>query len=141
MSYLDQILDQLGEDADKCIYELYLQNHLEELCDITVDDFEDVYFALFDDNVSDLEEENGMLFDIELYDDYKERMDILYKELLYEAGETYSYVRFLCEIDKKQWADIIERNMEVQKTKKDVRIFEYYNKLRNGRIIKRQIPG
>jgi len=140
MSYLDQILDKLGENADECLYELYLQNHLEELCEISIEDFEEVYFALFDDDINDLEN-NGMSEDLELYDDYDERMNILYTELLQECTEKYSYVRFLCEIDKKKWADIIERNLEVTKTKKDVRIFEFYNKLRNGRIITREIPS
>lgn len=134
MSYLNQILDRLGEDSDVCIYELYLQNNLNRFCNIKIEDFEDIYFALFDDSVDDLENATEIIFNSELYEDYNERIKILYNELLYDCNEYYSYVRFLAEIDKKQWPDIIEKNVELQKIKIESRVFDFYNKLRTGRL-------
>jgi len=136
MSYLDQILDQFGEEGDKVIYGLHLQNNLEEFCGISLDEYEEIYFSLFDDDVQELSDYN-----VEDIDDYHDRMEIFYTELIIECRERYSYVRFLAEISRKQWADIIEKNMEVQKIKVDVRIFNYYNNLKNGHIITWKIPS
>lgn len=141
MSYLNQILDKLKDNADLCVYELYIQNNLERFCTISSEDFEDVYYALFDDNISDLELAENIILDIELFDDFNERIDILYKELIYECTKTYSYVRFLAEVDKSKWDDIINKNIALQDIKKETRIFNFYKKLRAGQLNLYKIQG
>jgi hypothetical protein len=135
MSYLDQILDRFGHDGDKVIYELYLQNNIMELCSFNIDDFEEIYYSIFDDEVEELEEY------VDIFDeDFNDRISLFYSEILHDCKEQYSYVRFLCEIHKTQWPVIIEKNQEIQNIRKEVRIFDYYNKLKSGSIIKRIIP-
>lgn len=142
MNYVDQFLDQLGDVTDQAIHELYCENHLFKWCHISVDEFEDIYYSLFDDNLSDLEKgAESILYDAELYDDYEERINLLYKELLGKSMETYSYIRFLCEIPKEDWNNIIYWNIELKKTlKKDEVVFNFYKELRNGHKLKGEIP-
>lgn len=133
MSYLDQILDQLNEDADLCVYELYLQNNISTLCNMSLDYFEDVYYALFDDELDELEENKNSI-SLNSYDEFHECIDILYSQMIYECSENYSYVRFLAEIDKKEWDNIIHENLNIQNISKDDKVFEFYRKLRNNKI-------
>jgi len=127
MNYMDQILDRYGSEGDKVFYELYLQNNLSKFSTITVEEFEDIYYALFDDELSKftkVKEELSDEFDIEQFDEY---VDILLTEIAKSAAETYSYVRFLAEIPKEQWNDIINENINgYQKKSKVQRIYDFY---------------
>jgi hypothetical protein len=127
MSHMDEILDRFGHEGDKVFYELYCQNNLVKFSKISVDEFEDIYYALFDDEITkflSIKEEITDEFDIEEYEEY---IDILLTELVGSAMEEYSYVRFLAEIPKSQWPDIIKENLECyQKKTKSQRIFDFY---------------
>ena len=108
MSYIDQILDRYGDEGDKVFYELYCQNNLNKLSNLSVETFEDIYYA----------------FDIEEYEEY---IDILLSEIVASAMEEYSYVKFLAEIPKSQWNDIITENLNnYQKKTKSKRIYDFY---------------
>jgi len=124
---MDEILDRFGHEGDKVFYELYCQNNLVKFSKISVDEFEDIYYALFDDEITkflSIKEEITDEFDIEEYEEY---IDILLTELVGSAMEEYSYVRFLAEIPKSQWPDIIKENLECyQKKTKSQRIFDFY---------------
>lgn len=127
MSYMDQILDRYGSEGDKVFYELYLQNNLVEFSPISADEFEDIYYALFDDDFtkfSNIKENLTNTFDIEQFDEY---VDILLSEIVKSAGENFSYVKFLAEIPKDRWNDIINENLNnYQKKSKVQRICDFY---------------
>jgi hypothetical protein len=126
MSYIDEILDRYGEEGDKVFYELYCQNNLIKFSKITVEEFEDIYYALFDDEINKFlkVEEELNNFDIEEYEEY---VDIILTEVVGSAMEEYSYVRFLAEIPKSQWNDIVTENINnYQKKTKPQRIFDFY---------------
>lgn len=126
MNYIDEILERYNDEGDKIVHELYCQNNINTLSNLTVDDFEDIYYALFDDEIDKLLKAEGELnnFNIEEYEEY---IDILLTELVGSAMEEYSYVKFLAEIPKTQWNDIITENINgYQKKSKSQRIYDFY---------------
>jgi len=126
MNYIDDILDRYGDEGDKIFHELYCQNNLNKLSNLTVEDFEDIYYSLFDDEINKFlkVEEELEDFDIEEYEEY---VNIILTEIVGSAMEEYSYVRFLAEIPKEQWNDIITENINgYQKKTKSQRIYDFY---------------
>ena len=136
MSYLDQILDRFKDNADEVVYELFIQNNILEFTTLDVETFEDIYFALFDDEVKDLIEFEKDIRVSEDSEDFIERINILFAEVMESGKEGYSYVKFLAEIPKSQWSDIITQNVEEAKKGKMHRVFEFYNNLRKKEKVK-----
>lgn len=133
MNYMDQILDRYGSEGDTIFYELYLQNNLAKYSTIGVEEFEDIYYALFDDELTKflkVKEELSDEFDIQQFDEY---VDILLSEIVKSASEGYSYIKFLAEVPKEKWNEIINENLnKYQKKSKVERIFDFYSdKLKN----------
>lgn len=126
MSYIDQILDRYNNKSDEILYELYCQNNLTNFSKLTSEEFEDIYYALFDDDINKFLniEDNIEEFDIEEYEEY---INIILDEIVASAMEEYSYVKFLAEIPKSQWNDIITENINnYQKKSKPQRIYDFY---------------
>jgi len=136
MEYMDQILDRFGHEGDKVFYELYCQNNMSKFSMMTTEDFEEIYYALFDDEITKFLKIEENLEDFKI-DDYEEYVNIILTELIASAMDEYSYVRFLAEVPKEMWNDIIKENVEgYQRKTKSQRIFDFYRdkvKLENNK--------
>ena len=132
-SYIDSILDLYGKHGERIIWELYLQNNLVEYCTFTKDDFDEIYFGLFDiieflisdEFVHNPENQNDdMLYDSDF-------CDIIYDELIDDAKNNYTLKQFIEDIDKSKWIGIIEESLITNEEKINLKIYNF-NKEKYG---------
>jgi hypothetical protein len=126
------ILDRINSIGyPKTVYEVYCEHNAFKLSKITIDEFEDIFFSLFDDDVEEL-------IDLNLNDseDYHERIEIIYNEIIESAMENFKFNDFIELIPEDEWSNIITACSRSYLSELDDYIFENYKKLReNGHII------
>lgn len=138
MESINLILDRINSIGfDKTVYEIYCEHNAFKLSKITVDEFEDIFFSLFDDDIEDLilNKESLNLLKIEESEDYQERIGIIYDEIIESALSNYTFEQFINEIPEDEWSNIISNCSSSYLSELDEYIFENYRKLRQDRHI------
>jgi len=132
MEQIDEILDRINEDGvENVFYEMYCENNMLKLSSFNLDDFEEIYFALFDDNISSLEKANSFI-NCANNNEFNERIDIIYYEILDTAFEKYSKDDFLKENKRETWNVIMDSYIELKKSHRDDIIFNIYRILQKN---------
>lgn len=136
----DLILDRINKVGyARTVYEIYCEHNAFTLSNITLDEFEDIFLSLFDDELDDLINNKLEINQLSLEDaeDYHERVEIIYHEVIESALINYTFKQFLEDISESEWASIITNCHESYLCELDDYIFENYKLLkRNGHIIK-----
>jgi hypothetical protein len=132
MDSMDEILDRINEDGiENVFYEMFCENNMLKLSGFNLDDFEEIYYALLDDDVSDLKKASTF---IELSNDgeFNERIDIIYFEILDTAYEKYSIARFLEENERSSWNNIIDTYLSLKGIHRDEIVINFYKILQKS---------
>ena len=126
---MDEILDRINEDGMEMVfYEMFCENNMLKLSGFSIDDFEEIYYALFDDDLSDLSKAS-VFIESANQGDFDERIDIIYFEILDTVFEKYSIARFLEENDRSKWNEIVDTYLSLRGINKDKIIFNFYKTL------------
>lgn len=129
MEYMDEILDRINsEGIENVFYEMFCENNMLRLSGFNIDDFEEIYYALFDDDISDLKKASNFVM-MANNGDFNERMDIIYYEILDTAYDNYSIARFLTENDRSTWNSIINEYISTRDTHIENIVFNFYKTL------------
>jgi hypothetical protein len=129
MEYMDEILDRINsEGIENVFYEMFCENNMLRLSGFNIDDFEEIYYALFDDDISDLKKASNFVM-MANDGDFNERMDIIYYEILDTAYDNYSIARFLTENDRSTWNSIINEYISTRDTHIENIVFNFYKTL------------
>ena len=129
MEYMDEILDRINsEGIENVFYEMFCENNMLRLSGFNIDDFEEIYYALFDDDISDLKMASNFVM-MANNGDFNERMDIIYYEILDTAYDNYSIARFLTENDRSTWNSIINEYISLRGTHIENIVFNFYKTL------------
>jgi hypothetical protein len=135
---INLILDRINSIGyAKTVYEVYCEHNAFKLSKITIDEFEDIFFSLFDDDIDDLIMLDDMkISQLEDSEDYHERIEIIYNEIIDSAFDNFKFEQFLKDIPESEWSNIIKIGSASYLSELDDYIFENYKKLRsNGHII------
>lgn len=123
VNYLDSVLDMYGNLGAFVIWELYLQVNLLKYCDFDNESFDEVYYSLFIDDIEILATLD--LSDKDNVDDL-EYCEILYAELLDQAKYNYPIAKFTEEIQKSDWAKIIEDSQQINEQPINITVYNFY---------------
>lgn len=132
MDSIDEILDRINEDGiENVFYEMFCENNMLKLSGFNIDDFEEIYYALFDDDVSDLKKASAFI-ELSNNGEFNERIDIIYFEILDTAFEKYSIARFLVENERSSWNNIIDNYLSLKGTHRDEIVINFYKILQKS---------
>ena len=136
MEYIDEILDRINsEGIESVFYDLYCENNMLKLSNFNLDDFEEIYFALFDEDVSSLEKASRFL-ELANNGEFEERIDIIYYEILDTAFEKYSFKDFIANNPRETWNKIMDEHIKMKAFNKQELVFHFYKVLQKNPALK-----
>ena len=120
-NYINQILDLYGTQDCSIIWELYIQNNLAKYCKFTKDDFYEIYYSLFLDEM-----EKFKTIDVSKDQESEEYCEIVYGELLDDAKHNYPIADFIRDVPKDEWISIIKDSRPINDMPINITIYNFY---------------